>query len=312
MDVLDNLDPQHRAALNWFRENAGKIVPWNPELETGVRLFSTPKGIYKPKDSEYALSVRQTLAGSYPDREPIYRPDGSWCYTYHQEGDEPSDRDRFFTNRGLIRCLEDSIPVGVARQVSPKPNTQYAILGLAQVIRWSNGFFRLESVSDTGEVHAEPTDGPLSSELEAQVSELEQSAYDPDDMEDARERQLTTVARRRGQPAFRAKLLRMYGGKCVITGCNAEAALEAAHITPYRGPETNTPENGILLRADVHTLWDLGLIAIHEETGEVLLSVQLAGTTYEDLRDRRLQLPTDAGQAPSRHALAAHRRFAAL
>jgi HNH endonuclease len=39
--------------------------------------------------------------------------------------------------------------------------------------------------------------------------------------------------------------------------------LEAAHISPYRGEEDNHPENGLLLRADLHTLFDHLNAAIH-------------------------------------------------
>ena len=38
--------------------------------------------------------------------------------------------------------------------------------------------------------------------------------------------------------------------------------LEAAHISPYRGGEDNHSENGLLLRADIHTLFDLDLLGI--------------------------------------------------
>lgn len=72
---------------------------------------------------------------------------------------------------------------------------------------------------------------------------------------------------RRGQPKFRKKLLEKYKNKCAITECNIEALLEAAHIVPfakcYGYPQKEyDPSNGILLRADIHTLFDLNLIEI--------------------------------------------------
>lgn len=42
--------------------------------------------------------------------------------------------------------------------------------------------------------------------------------------------------------------------------------MEAAHIRPYRGKKDNHPSNGLLLRADIHTLFDLNLVAIDPET----------------------------------------------
>ena len=72
-------------------------------------------------------------------------------------------------------------------------------------------------------------------------------------------------------------------GKCAITGYEAAAALEAAHLRPYRGPDSNTVNNGLSLRADIHTLLDLRLLAIEPATRVIVISKLLAGTLYEVL-----------------------------
>lgn len=74
------------------------------------------------------------------------------------------------------------------------------------------------------------------------------------------------VKERRGQQQFRDALRQRYGDRCLVTGCQVLAALEAAHIKPYRGENDNDPANGLLLRADIHTLFDLDLIGIEPET----------------------------------------------
>ena len=56
--------------------------------------------------------------------------------------------------------------------------------------------------------------------------------------------------------------------------------LEAAHILPYRGPDTNKVVNGLLLRADVHTLFDSGLIAVDVKNMTVLVDKSLEGSEY--------------------------------
>lgn len=53
-------------------------------------------------------------------------------------------------------------------------------------------------------------------------------------------------------------LLKAYGGKCAITGCDVLEALEAAHIYPLQGVATNDASSGLLRRSDLHTLFDLG------------------------------------------------------
>jgi predicted restriction endonuclease len=54
---------------------------------------------------------------------------------------------------------------------------------------------------------------------------------------------------------------RRSAGYCV-SGCRIVDLLEAAHISPYRGEGDNHPENGLLLRTDLHTLFDLDLLGI--------------------------------------------------
>lgn len=131
--------------------------------------------------------------------------------------------------------------------------------------------------------------------------------FDANDVEDARQRVLMGIVRRQGQPAFRTSLLEAYGGACAITGCNLSAVLEAAHIHPYKGDHTNVVSNGLLLRADIHTLFDLRLIAIDPDTLTVLVAPELNGTEYSQLRGQAVRTPTQPLFQISLDALAWHR-----
>ena len=56
--LINNLDKEHKEKLIWFLNNKGKkINGWLPTIN-GKNLASKAKGIYKPKDNQYALSVR--------------------------------------------------------------------------------------------------------------------------------------------------------------------------------------------------------------------------------------------------------------
>ena len=70
------------------------------------------------------------------------------------------------------------------------------------------------------------------------------------------------------QSKFRTMLLEEYNNACVITGCTTQAALEAAHIIPFSQDGADTLENGLLLRADLHLLFDKGFMAIDPNTGD--------------------------------------------
>jgi putative restriction endonuclease len=114
---------------------------------------------------------------------------------------------------------------------------------------------------------------------------------------------------RQGQGGFRRILLRAYEQRCAVTDCDLEDTLEAAHIVPYRGPVTNHPSNGLLLRADVHTLFDFGLVTINVEKGEsrFLVSSEIQGSVYGRLNNTLVRRPTDHSLWPSNEALHQHR-----
>jgi hypothetical protein len=125
--------------------------------------------------------------------------------------------------------------------------------------------------------------------------------------EDARIRELRAVAIREGQGAFRAGLLVAYGERCAMTGCAVLEILEAAHIKPYRGSETNRTDNGMLLRADIHTLFDKGLLWLDENL-LIRTDDRLAGSEYAQLNGSALRVPGDPALRPHPDHLAYHRR----
>jgi hypothetical protein len=300
----------------WFVDRQGTDQPWPAPILTdeGPTLVANKaKGIYKPEWTSYALSVRQTLGGPYSDRDPERREDGSWLYMYFQENEDPTARDREFTNRGLMACLRDRVPIGVMRQISPKPNSRYQILGLAFVSHWEEGYFFLEGIT---EKTPGPSPGPAAEiELLARMYEqrrLIEAPFDPRSTLDARERTVAQIVQRRGQADFRRELLVAYEGRCAMSGCDAEQALEAAHIRPYRGVDTHRVENGLLLRADLHVLFDVGLMAVEPDSLEILLAPALFSGSYSVLRGSRLRVPRHDALRPNPEALRAHREWCGI
>ena len=82
---------------------------------------------------------------------------------------------------------------------------------------------------------------------------------------------------RQGQPAFRSRLLAAYGRRCAVTGTDVTETLEAAHIRPYAGGGGMETSNGLLLRADLHTLFDLRLLAVDTEHWTVVVHPRVRG-----------------------------------
>ena len=71
-----------------------------------------------------------------------------------------------------------------------------------------------------------------------------------------------SVRPRLGQSSFRVLVTDAYQRRCAITGENTLVALEAAHIVPFSGDGGHDVRNGLLLRADFHRLFDVGLVGV--------------------------------------------------
>lgn len=146
-------------------------------------------------------------------------------------------------------------------------------------------------------------DLPLELELEQVRAEAsEADSFNPASMADGRTKVLREGVRRQGQPKFREALMAAYEGKCAVTGCDIEAVLEAAHISPYFGKDSNVVQNGLLLRADIHTLFDLGQLKISPE-GRIELHKRLLGSIYAQYDSQKIRAPLKKGQEPSLEAL---------
>lgn len=167
----------------------------------------------------------------------------------------------------------NGLSLDVLRSACPRHSGQLAI----QEIYWEPLFPRLAqefpAVQDL-------------SELAAIEVEAEEEFVPPS--EDTRKAALRLVRARQGQRKFREGLIARYGARCLISGCDLLNVLEAAHIDPYRGKESNHPENGLLLRADLHTLFDLDLLGIEPETLVIRLHPEVFKSEYEMIDGRSL------------------------
>jgi len=70
---------------------------------------------------------------------------------------------------------------------------------------------------------------------------------------------------RLGQGAFRIAVMEAYERKCAVTDGKVLPALDAAHIKPYGEGGEHIKSNGILLRKDIHSVFDAGYVTIKED-----------------------------------------------
>lgn len=123
--------------------------------------------------------------------------------------------------------------------------------------------------------------------------------------------QSTKIKPRLGQASFRALVTDAYDRRCAITGESTLVALEAAHIVPYGKMGTHDVRNGLLLRADFHRLFDVGLVTVSPDF-RVKISSRIReswfnGKAYYRLNDQPLSvLPRRPADQPDRDFLDWH------
>jgi putative restriction endonuclease len=291
--------------LGWFADQrATFILTWNPsqwhwdqdEYEQEVRetangsLFAgrwssgNTKRI-SPGDRVFLIrqSTKRGIIGSGFATSPPYQ-DEHW----NGEGDREAN---------YVDCQFDTLVQAEDRL--PLERLQVANLG----VPWNNLYASGVQVPSDSVVELEQ----LWSEHLARIGRSYLSdAISPPGEEGAEQpakRVLREIRERRGQPVFRQRLIDAYQRRCAISGCDALAALEAAHITPYSVRQSNRVSNSLLLRADVHTLFDLNLIGIHPTRLTVSLASSLTDTSYQELAGKRISLPTAKSCRPHEKAL---------
>lgn len=285
---------------DWFQENEGQIrpLPYGKNTPAGSSIpLMRQAGIYSPSQSNvlyvgrrYALSVHSNDLERYPDKEPVKLGNGTWVFDYAaQDGDLTKVAGQQY-NEVLMNCLEDAVPIGVMI----KERNGYRVWGLAYVERYN-------SMSKMFTLH-----GPINARTEALhlfdyavsggLSPNELKVVESADEEEAR-RVVSRIARVQ-QEAFRSQLLIEYDSTCAVTGSNVPEVLQAAHIEPYRGRTSQVASNGLLLRSDVHLLYDAHLLSVVPERHVVQMSDRLRGTAYEQWNGVPIRLPRRAEARP--------------
>ncbi len=118
------------------------------------------------------------------------------------------------------------------------------------------------------------------------------------------------VRNRVGQQAFKGLVLTSYDRRCAITGNHIGPTLEAAHIRPVALEGQNRVDNGLLLRSDVHTLFDLGYLGINPKF-ELQVSHRLReewgnGREFYDRAGQAIAVPRNRWDRPDRDSIEWH------
>jgi len=115
---------------------------------------------------------------------------------------------------------------------------------------------------------------------------------------------------RLGQGAFRVVVTDIYQRRCAITQERTLPALEAAHIRPYGDGGEHEARNGLLLRRDIHSLFDAGYVTVTPdlrfEVSRRIREEYENGRHYYALHGQQISAPEAIGQRPDPDALTWH------
>lgn len=128
--------------------------------------------------------------------------------------------------------------------------------------------------------------------------------------ERARYGEAVLVRPRLGQGAFRVAVTDAYQRACAVTQEHSLPVLEAAHIRPYASDGAHEVTNGLLLRSDLHRLFDLGYVTVTSER-RLEVSRRLReefenGRTYYPLHGTNVRVPNAAALRPDTELLKWH------
>ncbi len=242
-DPLDALaDPTQKVQLWKLRSLAGSVQEYT-QLRTEDLGFGDQRGIHRPKGSRYALWVRQTRQGPYPDEDPVVHSDGSWTYRYAPEGRGGISQLDLPTNQGLLNCEADGVPVGVLRE---KPGygrvRSYEVLGLA-FVKWDGSHFVFQG--EPMDWEAPPVVGAV-----------------PPPFEPREPLVVSEVTRAIRNRRFAWAVRQVYHEKCSLCELGFRlggrtVGIEAAHLIPFEdGGNSHDVRNGVALCRNHHALFD--------------------------------------------------------
>lgn len=324
--ALGLVPPEFHAAYEWFSRREGSIIthlPMGkhaPSLPSGIKLASQ-RGMHSPSYAslesrgagkrQYVLTAVSSgsFGGAqlgvnvdYSDADFVTHENGTWTIDYAAQATVPGKRQTDRSNSQMMNNLADGIPVALL----VKERAGYRVHGLAYVERY-------DPFTDMFTLH-----GPVSAEAGG-VSFCSEIAYD--DLTEAERRILkrcdaldgeayaaAQVMRRRHQGVFRAALLEAYGGSCAATGTETPSVLQAAHIDPFASSRSHAVSNGLLLRADIHLLYDTHLLTVMPNTGTLVVSDFVRDEEYRSLSGRRIHLPSATSCRPDDDLLGIHVR----
>jgi hypothetical protein len=194
-----------------------------------------------------------------------------------------------FTVKAAIECgrLVSSISTKMSNYKHLDPRVEGGLKNGAKIdkITWEEYYLPEMRKIDVQKLRQDIANESKDYEFTFVIEENSEPASEPNIPNDENRRQAYARRVRKGQSRFRKALITLYDSRCAFTKTNEETVLEACHIISHAKTGDNSLDNGLLLRSDIHVLFDEHLVTLANDGISVCVRQDVTAPEYAKLNN---------------------------
>lgn len=194
-----------------------------------------------------------------------------------------------FTVKAAIECgrLVSSISTKMSNYKHLDPRVEGGLKNGAKIdkITWEEYYLPAMKQVDIMRLRQDIANESKDYEFTFVVEDNSEPASEPNIPNDENKRQAYARRVRKGQSRFRKALITLYDSRCAFTKTKEETVLEACHIISHAKTGDNTLDNGLLLRSDIHVLFDEHLVTLANDGISICVRQDVTAPEYAKLNN---------------------------
>ena len=192
-----------------------------------------------------------------------------------------------FTVKAAIECgrLVSSISTKMSNYKFLDERVEGGLENGAKIdkVTWNEYYLPAQRIVDVRRLRLDIANESKDYEFTFVVEDASEPAVEENIPNDDDTRQAYARRVRKGQSRFRKALQNLYGSRCAFTGTFEETVLEACHIVSHAKTGDNSLDNGLLLRSDIHVLFDEHLMTLANDGQHILVHKDVTAPEYARL-----------------------------
>lgn len=192
-----------------------------------------------------------------------------------------------FTVKAAIECgrLVSSISTKMSNYKYLDDRVKGGLKNGAKIdkVTWNEYYLPAQRIVDVKRLRLDIANESKDYEFTFVVEDASEPAVEDNIPNDDDTRQAYARRVRKGQSRFRKALKNLYGSRCAFTGTSEETVLEACHIISHAKTGDNSLDNGLLLRSDIHVLFDEHLMTLANDGQHILVHKDVTAPEYARL-----------------------------